>query len=259
MTLAMPDSIVVANLPPGYPAYLGYLDGRYPTAAALEKEFPSARWVMLTVTGNTLQADGIDVEPGNVNAAAARVWVQKKLAAAPASRPVIYASVEGRPNCGMGDVIAALNRNGIALSRVRLLSAHYGQGPHICGPASCKAISVEMDGTQYTDNWATAEMRAAGIAVDMSMLADNFFGKLSETETERLVAELGIVRQGMKGEAVCTVQGLVNARLAANHLIIDGIYGPDTRLAVMQLQERAKIATDGVVGPDTWPVLLGVA
>ena len=42
MTIAMPDSIYPQNLPPGYPAYLGYVDGRWPTAPVLHSKFPDA-------------------------------------------------------------------------------------------------------------------------------------------------------------------------------------------------------------------------
>jgi len=257
--IAMPDSVTVADLPPGYPAYLGYVDGNWPTAAELAARFPGAQLVRLTVTGNTLQADGIDVEPGNVNAADARVWVQRKLAADPGFRPVIYASVQGAPNYGMADILARLNGNRISTSRVRLLSAHYGWGPHVCGPDSCRLISVPMDGTQWTSMFKG--LNASD--VDMSMLAEDFFGPV-QTETERLVTELGIVRQGDTGAAVKTVQALCNARTAAQPvtpLKIDGVYGPETAQRVRGLQraQQSGITVDGVVGPATWPVLLGVA
>ena len=56
--------------------------------------------------------------------------------------------------------------------------------------------------------------------------------------------------------AVRTVQGLCVAR---GHLIaVDGSYGPQTELAVRNVQSGAGIGVDGVVGPVTWPVLLGV-
>jgi len=253
--IPMPDSVTVADLPPGYPAYLGYVDGNWPTAAELAQRFPLAQLVRLTVTGNTLQADGIDVEPGNVNAADARVWVQKKLAADPGFRPVIYASVQGAPNYGMADILARLNGNRISVSRVRLLSAHYGWGPHVCGPDSCRLISVPMDGTQWTSMFKG--LNASD--VDMSMLAADFFQTQPDsTETEKIMQKLPVVRQGMTGPAVRRVQGLVMA--AGVVLTLDGVYGARTVAAVQVVQEAAHLAlVDGVVGPKTWPVLLGVA
>lgn len=254
--LAMPDSVRVGDLPGGYDAYLGYADGDYPTAAELTRRFPAAHKVILTVTGQMLNCDGCDCEPGNLNAADMRMWVQRKLQLMPAVRPVVYASVKGKPNFGMGDVLAALSRNGIGRSRVRLLSAHYGQGPHICGPATCGEIGVPMDGTQWTDEYRVTVDGTTRI-IDMSVLLPGFFGS-GETETERLVRELGIVRQGDHGEIVKTVQRLCNGR-SGPVLAVDGVFGFRTTGAVEIIQVDAGITQDGIVGPQTWPVLLGVA
>lgn len=263
MTISMPDSVRVADLPDGYSAYLGYTDGDTANAGELAGRFPHASRVILTVTGNTIDCDGIDIEPGNPNVAMGRVWVQRKLKADPHSYPVIYASVEGQPNYGMHDVLAALARNGIARSSVRLLSAHYGAGEHICGPHSCKLISVTMDGTQ----WTSAYLLAGGVTVDMSLLAPDFFTRTvqARTETEKIVQELATVKLGSTGETVRTAQGALLARgyaIGVSGVLtagIDGVFGKLTDSAVRRAQEKAGITVDGIVGPATWPVLLGVA
>lgn len=253
MTLAMPGSTNVNNLPAGYPAYLGYSDGNWPTAKALEAMFPDAEHVILTVAGGPAAhgvrvAPGTDVEPMDLTAAQGAAW-----ASGHAGRPVIYASVQGEPGYGMRDVRDHLAALGIQRSAVRLLSAHYGFGPHICGPHSCDLIDIEMDGTQWTDTYSTGNA-----FIDMSMLADDFFGAAPQTETERLVTELGTVRQGMTGAAVQTVQGLCNAR-QSHMLAIDGVFGPETLAIVRSIQFGHALTVDGIVGPHTWPVLLGVA
>jgi peptidoglycan hydrolase-like protein with peptidoglycan-binding domain len=260
MTLSMPDSVTVANLPDGYPAYLGYTDGKFNTAAELRRRFPAAELVLLTATGENTAAHGArvaagaDSEPGDLTAAAAVALVQAK--AELGLRPVIYASTVGAAGYGMPSVLAEMRALGIDRQDVRLLSAHYGDGLHICGPHTCRLIDVEMDGTQWTSMFKGLN----GSDVDMSMLADDFFTALPDsTETERLVQELGIVRQGMAGGAVKTVQALCNARMPIPALSIDGAFGPATFKVVAALQARAKITADGVVGPQTWPVLLGVA
>lgn len=256
MTLAMADSVTVADLPPGLDAYLGYADGKYANAAELRKRFPATELVFLTVTGTSLGADGADIEPGNMDAAHGVQWAAQRIADNPGFRPVIYASVQGAPGYGMGDVLLALSGSGVDRYQLRLLSAHYGDGPHVCGPHSCGLIPVEMDGTQWTDQFRGV----GGSDVDMSMLADDFFTVLpGSTETERLVGELGIVRQGDTGEIVKTVQALCGARLAGHGPAVDGIFGTYTVNAVKNVQHAAKLTQDGVVGPDTWPVLLGVA
>lgn len=254
MTLAMPDSTNVNSLPAGYPAYLGYSDGNWPTAKALEAMFPDAEHVILTVAGGPAAhgvrvAPGTDVEPMDLTAAEGAAW-----ASGHAGRPVIYASVQGEPGYGMRDVRDHLAALGIQRSAVRLLSAHYGFGPHICGPHSCDLIDIEMDGTQWTDTYSTGNA-----FIDMSMLADDFFGAAPQTETERLVQELGVVRQGgaLNPIAVRTVQGLCCAR--SHPVAVDGIFGPSTNGAVRGIQAQARITVDGIVGPQTWPVLLGVA
>jgi peptidoglycan hydrolase-like protein with peptidoglycan-binding domain len=257
MTLAMPDSTNVNQLPAGYDAYLGYADGNWPTGAALARMFPEANLVILTVAGG-LGAHGVrvspgtDVEPMDLTAADGAAWVHGR-----ADRPVIYASIEGKPGYGMKDVRDALAKIGVPRAAVRLLSAHYGFGPHICGPHSCDLSDIEMDGTQWTNTWNNGN----GAFIDMSMLADDFFSP-ALTETERLVQELGTVSPGTTSNAVKTVQGLCNAREAGGPvtpLKIDGIFGTATLQMVKGLQQRGGITVDGIVGPQTWPVLLGVA
>jgi Putative peptidoglycan binding domain len=257
MTLAMPDSVTVADLPPGYPAYLGYLDGRYDTAAELAKAFPKAELVLLTVTGQSIGAhgarvlQGTDAEPSDLTAVQALQWVLNAIAIG--ERPVVYASVQGAAGYGMGDVIRLLPSFGLERDEVRLLSAHYGFGPHICGPApSCGLISVPMDGTQ----WTTMAKGLNGSDIDMSMLADDFFAP-AQTETERIVGELGIVRQGQRGGLAWVVQGALCR--CGQDVAVDGVFGPETAAAVRVEQQHAGITVDGVVGPQTWPVLLGVA
>jgi hypothetical protein len=253
MTLAMPDSIDVNALPSGYDAYLGYADGRWPTAKTLRARFPSAELVILTVTGRTvLGADGADVENGDLTPAEGAYWAMLKLAPPTMAgfRPVLYASVGA-----MGDVLEALHLAGIYRNQVRLLSAHYGAGAHICGPSSCGEISIEMDGTQ----WANQAIGLNGSVIDMSMLAENFFDQPTAlTRTERIVQELPILRSGSTGMAVKRVQALLNLS-GTPPLKVDGIFGPETEQAIRTDQTAAKITVDGIVGPATWSELLGVA
>src|SRR5262249_47349134 len=77
------------------------------------------------------------------------------------------------------------------------------------------------------------------------------------TNPETIGQQLPLVKTGAAGATVRTVQGLVSAR--GHAVTIDGIYGPNTDAAVRSVQAAGKIAEDGVVGPATWPVLMGVA
>ncbi|GAA0286868.1 hypothetical protein GCM10009527_097970 [Actinomadura nitritigenes] len=103
--------------------------------------------------------------------------------------------------------------------------------------------------------------RIAGVDLDLdrAMVADYGqwrLGSTGATWMETLMHALPTVRQGDHGEAVETVQGLLNARSHA--VAIDGDFGPATAAAVKAVQRWGDVAADGIVGPDTWPVLLRV-
>jgi hypothetical protein len=262
VTLNMPDSIYPANLPGGYPAYLGYVDGTWNTAPRLRALFPGARYVTLTVFGTDLQADGADCEPGNVNAAGAAGWVKRKLAADPGSRPVVYADLES-PGYTMSDVLGELAKAGISADRVRKLTAHY-HGEHICSPsrgcrdANGNVITFTADGTQWTDTFPGV----GGAAIDMSLLADDFFSTVSTVPTqldwtEQIMQQLPVLQQGATGTYVRTVQFQLGEH--GHPVKVDGALGPVTEQALRAFQAASGITADGVVGPQqTWPKLLGV-
>jgi hypothetical protein len=79
---------------------------------------------------------------------------------------------------------------------------------------------------------------------------------------EDAMRALPVLSYGAIGGDVRTVQGLCNARSYAGvpaPLMLDGIFGRKTRAAVEDMQRDHSIGVDGVVGPQTWPVLMGVA
>lgn len=63
-----------------------------------------------------------------------------------------------------------------------------------------------------------------------------------------------ILRKGMKGEDVRTLQRVLNVATTGN-LIIDGDFGPVTETTVKTFQREQKLSVDGVVGPLTWTAL----
>lgn len=165
VALTMADSIYPQNLPSGYDAYLGYVDGNWPTYSTLQTKFPGRHLLSLTVLGGTAVADGCDIETGDLTPASGAAWLKRRLSQG-AHRPVAYASVST-----MSTVLSELTAVGVTRNQVRLLSAHYDAGEHICGPATCGLISVPMDGTQWTNQAAGLN----GTQIDASILADNFF------------------------------------------------------------------------------------
>lgn len=166
----MPDSIRPGDMPPGYPAYLAYVDGaRSMDAAAVRARFPSAHILTLTVLGGSAVADGCDREPGDLSPAGAAAWLHWRISSG-AWRPVLYDSRDDVP-ATLGQLAAA----GVQRAQIRILSAHYGAGEHICGPGTCRA-SFQADGTQWTDTFPGA----GGALIDMSVLSDDFFGVVSK-------------------------------------------------------------------------------
>lgn len=75
--------------------------------------------------------------------------------------------------------------------------------------------------------------------------------------TETTVQQLPTLGQGALGPHVRVIQGLCNA--SGYVLAVDGDFGPLTAGAVKAIQTRAGIGVDGIVGPQTYPVLLQVA
>lgn len=82
-------------------------------------------------------------------------------------------------------------------------------------------------------------------------------GGSADSWTEKLVKKLPTVGPGDTGEAVETVQGLLIAR-SHPEVKVTGRFDAVTERAVRALQEWGRVAVDGTVGPNTWPVLLRV-
>jgi hypothetical protein len=162
VTLVMYDSVTPANLPSGGDAYLGYVDGRWATYAEVKARFPTARHLSLAVFPQD-DAEGCDCENGDLTPGQVPSWVRRQMTRGQ-WRPVVYASASV-----MNSILGGLAAAGITRSQVRLLSAHYEAGKHICAPAACGY--PQADGTQWTDEAHGVN----GTLVDESVLAGDFF------------------------------------------------------------------------------------
>jgi hypothetical protein len=170
MTFAMADSINASdlvNLPSRVVAFGGYDNGNWPDFQAIAAEHPGSYLVDFTVF-RTNTGTGGDFEPGDMGPDDAVPYVSERLAAGVA-RPIVYASISEY----MAPILEKLTAAGIARSSFRLLAAHYGYGPHICGPATCNlGGGIQCDGTQ----WADHADDGSGLGNwDESLLADDFF------------------------------------------------------------------------------------
>ena len=65
------------------------------------------------------------------------------------------------------------------------------------------------------------------------------------------------VKYGAKGNITKWIQNKLNS-LGYNCGVADGIFGNNTKQAVMKLQQSRGLSVDGVVGKNTWKVLLGI-
>lgn len=161
----MYDSAQNDQFPPGAQAYAAYVDGgvgNQPNYAYIVSTFPGAHHLSIALFSRD-NADALDVEPGAASPSDVPGWYSRQKQRG-IERPCVYASVSTMA----ASILQVLDQAKIARGQVRLWSAHYGAGEHICGPGSCGMISVEVDGTQWTAS-------ALGRNLDQSLLQENFF------------------------------------------------------------------------------------
>lgn len=169
MTIRMADaaeSLALAGV--DVEAYASYVDGNIgdqPNNVKVMAAFPGKQHLSIALSASH-KADCFDIEPGAGMPSQAPDWVKWRQAAG-VTRPVLYASVSTMRNA----ILPVLSQAGIRTASVRLWTAHYGAGEHICGPSTCGQLPVDADGTQWTDAY-----RGPNGVVDMSLLDDGFFG-----------------------------------------------------------------------------------
>jgi hypothetical protein len=159
--VVMYDAVDISQIPAGPPAVAGYVDGAYPTAAALAARFPHAKLLTIAVSAAG-DADALDIENGDATPGDVPAWHERQQARG-VQRPCLYASV----SLMQAQLIPVLKAAGIPRTAVRLWTAHYA-GLHLCAPSTCGELSTAADGTQWTS-------RAFGRALDESLLAADFF------------------------------------------------------------------------------------
>lgn len=160
------DTIINSEFPLEPPAAAGYVDGgigNQPNYAYVVRAFPKAHHLSIALSA-AHDAMALDCEQGAASVADFPAWSarQRKLGIA---RPVLYCSA----STAQTQAFPMLTRAGITLASIRLWTAHYGQGEHVCGPGSCGQLSLAADGTQWTP-------AALGRVLDQSLLAADFFG-----------------------------------------------------------------------------------
>lgn len=64
-----------------------------------------------------------------------------------------------------------------------------------------------------------------------------------------------VLRMGSQGPAVTKLQRYLNQ--LGVQVAADGVFGMDTRTAVLAVQQRLRVSSDGIVGPATWAAISG--
>ena len=65
------------------------------------------------------------------------------------------------------------------------------------------------------------------------------------------------IKEGAQGEPVRRAQRALHRTGAFGDIVVDGVFGPDTRRRVEAFQRDQGLVADGVVGPRTWAALPG--
>lgn len=235
MTIIMFDSAQNNQFPANAQAVAGYVDGGIgdqPNAKWLVANFPKAYHLSIALSP-AHDADCLDIESGAASPSDAAAWYARQLARG-ITRPCLYASA----SVMQADILPIIKAAGFPREKVRLWSAHYGAGQHICGPASCGLMSIQADGTQWSDN-------ALGRNLDQSMLNDNFF------------TPPWPIFQGDSGPHVVLLQQRINAwHVHVTPLTVDGQFGPKTGVAVEDAARLFGIPVSLTVHEQLWGLLM---
>ncbi|HSP38987.1 MAG TPA: peptidoglycan-binding protein [Frankiaceae bacterium] len=72
-------------------------------------------------------------------------------------------------------------------------------------------------------------------------------------------ADPPFLKEGSLGSHVSSLQIFLNAAMAPSppSLVVDGIFGPQTRAAVVHFQTSRGVPADGIVGYKTWAIHIG--
>lgn len=245
MTITMYDAITLDNLPSDGKYFAGYVGGDWVTYPEIKARFPGATVLSIAINASET-AQCLDIENGDAVPSDAPAWVLRQKT----PRPCLYASVSA-----MNGVVAILDTAGISRTSVRLWSAHYGNGAHICGPATCKLMNVTADGTQWTKT-------VNGTSVDQSLLSNDFFGSpVLMITCSTVTSQLPTLSAGMKDSDLShwyirRLQAILNY-VYGYPCNVTGTYDATTVNAVKLLQARDGLTQDGVCGPLTWGKVIG--
>lgn len=270
-TLTMFDSVTPADIPmTGMDAVLAYVNGRYNTLAAIRQRYPHLPILTCSVNSSG-NAQCLDVENGDATPADVPGWLDRQKTLKKTEIQIIYTPASQ---------ISAVRAHA-GSRRYLLMSAHYGAGPHICGPRTCGY--PQADATQWDDHGPHGEH------YDRTLMSAAFFAAFGPKPVSPIPIIIGkiihIIRPvnhnthnentdkpwggfplpatdwyGLDDGTPHSHSGKIVANQRAIRQIQrevgakdDGEYGPMTARAVVAYQHRRRIVpADGTVHVHTW-------
>lgn len=112
-------------------------------------------------------------------------------------------------------------------------------------------MDLVVDG-KYGDNTKKASIKAWQTLVNIAFRTKVKVNGVFDAKSKE-VAKTFVVKNGNKSNFVFVLQGLLNAN--GYECAVDGIFGNGTESQVKAFQTKNKLATDGVVGANTWTKL----
>lgn len=102
-----------------------------------------------------------------------------------------------------------------------------------------------------------SRIKRAVVALVVAVSSIGFLGGAASPAEAATPCVHKLYRYGSKGDCVRYVQALANYhRYGTPVLVVDGVWGSKTEVAVRRIQETwAILKVDGIVGPKTWGVL----
>jgi len=162
--------------------------------------------------------------------------------AAPASRAVVAAlaapsapvapAVTAAPNCLQAGLTWPLTKRGATGERVYAIQQFLNQ-------RIAAGLTPDADFGPLTEAAVMRFQTSVGLPAD---------GQVGQNTWPRLCIQ---VSRGATGPAVMALQHNLNVSYGF-HLVVDGMFGPDTEAAVRTFQMVERITVDGIAGPVTW-------
>jgi len=209
-------------------------------------------------------ADVLDIEAGAATPASAPGWVTRAQAslasnARPGQRsPAVYMS-----QSQVTTVVNALTAGGVS-SGVGLWIAHFGltqaQATQMVMTASgpFPVIGVQFHNTPtfdvsvFSSDWLATGGQQPPLVPAWETAMMNALPTLQQGAQDHTGQVFFVTRL----QALASAIGTVNNLPAASGLAEDGAFGPATAAAVEAVQQLFGITQDGIVGPQTWSVLV---